>query len=89
MRSLPEPFSDRAFLLSPSAWPVANGTTIHYCCMKRGTFPNLEFGYILGEPKPYAPIRVLLGNIFDTESTLDEVNYDTVDDLLNDGWIVD
>lgn len=89
MNHIPKPFNDRAFLLDTAAWPVVRQADVRYCCLKRGTYPNLEFGYILGEPKPNHSIRVLLGNIFDTEDTLDELTYNTIDDLLNDGWIVD
>lgn len=77
---------DRAFLLNVSNWPKAS-PNIPYCCLKK--LEEHRFGYILGCPKPNEPIRVLLGNIFDTDTTLDEVHYADVDALLDAGWYVD
>lgn len=88
MKALPESFKDRDFLLDPSQWPKAIQNT-PYVCLRRTSHPGNNVGFIMGIPKPNEQIRVLLGNIFNTDITLEEVHYDNVDSLLADGWTVD
>ncbi len=76
---------DRDFLTNTSLWP--NMDMGRYCCLKRGK----EAAFILTADNPHGmsgSVVVSLGNVFDG-GTGETVQYDSVDHIINDGWIVD
>ena len=75
---------DKHFLLDQSQWPYSDG--MHYCCLKRGE--DLAFILEMDNQTMDGPVILSLGNIFDG-GTGKTVKYDSIDHLLNDGWIVD
>ena len=75
---------DKEFLIDQSQWPNSNG--MRYCCLKK----EQENAFILScdNPTMTGEIIVSLGIVFDG-GTGETVAFDSVDDLLKDGWIVD
>ena len=75
--------NDKDFILNPKLWPDSG--FVRYCCLMRGK----ECGFIING-KEKGKLVVNLANIFSyTGEEIDHKIYDSVDDLLGDGWRVD
>lgn len=75
---------DKEFLMDQSQWPISGG--MRYCCLKK----EKENAFILESDNPTmtGTVVISLGIIFDG-GTGETMPFDSVDDLLEDGWIVD
>lgn len=78
---------DRLRILSPTAWPYL------FLPLKRfvgapGNAPELAC-LVTGTDDEKAPLTIRLANMFDSRTDVPTREYENVDSLLRDGWVVD
>ena len=74
--------NDTEFLKNPSSWPI-NSDGERYCCLIKGWLKDRQYGFLLnGQPLLYG------GVIFDGGDGT-ERRYDSIEDIVLDGWSVD
>lgn len=79
-------FNDRNFLMDPNSWPRMQ--LGNFCCLKRKNKDDKAFILTLDNPTMNGKINVSLGYFADG-GTGEVITYDSVDQLLEDGWYVD
>ena len=77
----PDDMSDRDFILSNALWPNRTTLPLKMPNPKPGGFPRL--GYLRHESREDG------WTVYRSGTTDPEVEYETLDDLLDAGWIVD
>jgi len=79
--------NDRDFLLNPSGWSSMSDDCGRYCCLKRDD----DHAFILTVDNPQGmtgEVLVALGYVFNG-GTGEVVSFESVDDVLSQGWVVD
>lgn len=75
---------DKEMILNPDSWP-----SWPFLPVKSTTKKELSGWPLLGTILSYDVTKVKLVNMYDYSKNADIISYDSVDDLLADGWVID